>query len=110
MVALTVTLAEFIRHVVLSTIIMGFGLAWVAYVRLRYQTGHRAFRRFTVTFFVLIGLVSFISRASFVSERRCRGNPQEFCRINDSTPFIAMIAITYVIVALIAARILYNER
>lgn len=104
------TVGEFVRHVVTSAVFIAIGLGAVAYVRFRYDTGHRAFRRFLIASAGILACVAGLSLVSSVNEGRCPDDPTEFCRYNDSVPAMATIVGVFVIVALVVSRVLYTER
>ncbi len=93
-----------------SALFTGSGLGAVAFVRFRFDTGYRAFRRFVVGAIGVMAAAATLSLVSTVNEGRCPDDPTEFCRYNDSAPAMATIVGVYLVVALIGARLLYNER
>lgn len=105
-----VTLAEFVRHVVIGALVMGVGLGAVAYTRFRFDTAHRTFRRFALWYVGLVALTAVLSAMSSVQTKRCPRDPTEFCRFNDSVPAMATIAFIYAVLGLYKARSCYNRR
>jgi len=105
-----VTLAEFVLHITTSTVVMMIGFGAVAFVRFRYDTAHRSFRRFAVAFVGLIVLIAGLSASANVAEVRCRRDPQLICRYNDNVPFMATIVTVFFLTALVRSRMLYNDR
>ena len=105
-----VTLAEFVRHVLIGSAVMGVGFGAVAFSRFRYDTAHRTFRRFAWWYGGLIALTAALSLMSTVRTLRCPRDPAEFCRINDSVPAMATIAFIYAITGLVRARSMYTHR
>ncbi len=102
--------AEFLRYMITSALLMGLGLGAAAYVRFRHNTAHRAFRRLVYYYIGLLALIAVLTAGADVSEVRCRGNPMEWCRYNDSLPVIALVVFAWLLVVLPRARFLYNDR
>ena len=90
-----VTLGEFIEQVAWSAGFMLLALGTAAYVRFRYDTGHRKFVRMTFWFVASMAIVVTLSLTAEVTETRCTRDPREFCRYNDNVPFIATVVFIY---------------
>ena len=73
-------------------------LGGAAYVRFRYGVGHKKFIRMTIWFVVALGAIMTLSLTSEVTVARCTGDPSEFCRYNANVPFIATVAMVYVVI------------
>ncbi|MGB1504548.1 MAG: hypothetical protein ACPHDT_03585 [Acidimicrobiales bacterium] len=93
-----VTRAEFLEHVLWSGGVMVIALGIAAYVRYRYNVGHKKFRRIAIWFVVSLAAVAGLSLTADVTETRCTRDPSEFCRYNDNIPFIATVVFAYVVV------------
>lgn len=89
---------------------MALGVAATAYIRFRYDTGHRAFRRLCMWYGALVVVIAGLSLTSNVAEVRCRREPNEFCRYNDSVPAIATIAGVFFLVGVGRAWFIYSDR
>lgn len=105
-----VTLADFLRHVLTSAVVMGLGLGAVTYSRFRYDTAHRSFVRFVWWYVGLVALIAILSRMSTVSNIKCPKDPTQVCRFNDTVPAMGTIAFIYTVTALIRARTMYRRR
>ena len=105
-----VTLAEFLQHVLVSTGVMSLGVAVMAYVRFRYDVGHRTFKRTLGWFAASVALVAVLSRTATVTERRCTRDLLEFCRYNDNIPFMVVVVFLFLAGCGIRAFFLHFSR
>lgn len=107
---MSVTRAEFIEHIVVSGSVMLVALAIAAYVRFRFDVGHRAFIRLAIGWFVAVGAVALLSLTAKITERRCPRDPVEWCRFNDNIPLIATVVFIYVGACLVRSFFLHFNR
>lgn len=105
-----VTLGEFVEHVAWSGGIMLVALGAAAYVRFRYDVGHKKFIRISVWFAASLGAVIALSLTADVTTTRCTRDPSQFCRYNDNIPFIATVVLLYVIITLGRAFFMHFNR
>lgn len=105
-----VTLAEFLRHVLTSAIVMGIGVGALVFVNVKYSVGRRALRRMSYWYVGLVALIAGLSYASTVTESRCRTDKLVRCRVNDSVPFMAVIVFVFVVVCFVRAWVIRSDR
>jgi len=105
-----VTRAEFLEHILVSGIIMAVALGIAAYVRFRYDIGHRVFRHLSAAWAISIGVVMVLSLTSDVTTTRCQSDPSQYCRYIDNIPFIATLVFFYVCTCLVRAFFLHFNR
>ncbi len=105
-----VTWAEFLRHIGFSAAFMAVGLALIGFVRIKYGIGQQLMRQMLITALVMLGIIAVVSRLSTVVEKRCRYDPQEFCRTNDSVPLIFTMVLVFLVICIIRTRSHYWNR
>ena len=105
-----VSRAEFLQHVIVYGAMMAAALGVVAYVRYRYDVGHRVFRRLALAWAASIVGVVVLSLTSKVTTTRCTRDPSEFCRYNDNIPFMATLVFLFFCTCLTRAFFLHFNR
>jgi len=104
------TWGEFARYMITSGLVMSIGLFVILYIRIKWQTGAKALRRMFYWYLAAMFVIGLLSKFSEVSEVRCRGNPQEYCRYNDGVAVVATIVIVYFCTSMVRAMIVYGDR
>ena len=89
---------------------MSIGMFVLLYISIKWKTGQRALRRMSYWYLGTLFVIALLSRFSEVSEIRCRGNPQEFCRYNDGVAVVATLVIVFFCTSMIRAMIVYGDR
>ncbi len=93
-----------------SALVMSIGLFVMLYISVKWKTGQRSLKRMFYWYLGALFVIGLLSRFSEVSEVRCRGNPQEFCRYNDGVAVVATIVIVYFCTSMVRAMLVYGDR
>lgn len=99
-----------VRHLVLSGVFVGLGLALIVVICTKYDRRPTTVKRFAIAAIAVMATVAGLSLGAETRSSACPDDPTETCHYNDSTPAMAGIVAVFVIVCAVRARIIYFER